>query len=194
MGRWKPPRLPPLHGHSISVGAQEQQAAALRLGTRRRRSVRAPDKESNLFNQDRIDKGLSDKREVIEQFRNVSPQKHWVVAAMKRADNFLEGDFAIPLGGGPRLLLCESFCWPTWSPDGKYLYVPIQQTSVRGPGKTLAIPLGPGESIPSIPPERHRASPTLRRMPANRVSACSASSLGSTLIAANHSERSCSTF
>lgn len=105
----------------------------------------------------------------IDQLRSVSPEKRWVAAAMKRNDGETEGDFAVPLDGGPRLLLCTSFCWPTWSPDGKYLYIPLQPESSRSPGKSLAIPLGPGESIPAIPPEGIGPHTTPETIPGSRI-------------------------
>jgi hypothetical protein len=89
----------------------------------------------------------------VQQPRSISPGKRWMVVSMKRDNEQSEGEYAVPLDGGPRRLLCPNFCWPTWSANGKYLYIPIELTSSRSPGKSLAIPLGPEEEIPAFRPE-----------------------------------------
>jgi hypothetical protein len=38
-----------------------------------------------------------------------------------------------------------------WSPDGKFLFVPVEDLSRTDPGRSLAIPLGPGETLPILP-------------------------------------------
>lgn len=86
----------------------------------------------------------------ISELRSVSPGKRWVVVAAKRAgDGF--GDFAIPLDGGPAVRLCSTLCWPSWSPDGKTLYIPFAAASRENPGRSLAVPVGPEEALPPFP-------------------------------------------
>jgi DNA-binding winged helix-turn-helix (wHTH) protein/Tol biopolymer transport system component len=87
----------------------------------------------------------------INVFRTISPGKHWVGAAAKRADGRGVGEFAFPVDGGPPVLLCSTLCWPTWSPNGNFLYIPIELASRKGPGRSLAIPMGPGETLPKFP-------------------------------------------
>lgn len=87
----------------------------------------------------------------IEDLRAISPGRRWVGIAAKRSDNGI-GDFVFPLDGGPSVLLCSSFCWPTWSPNGNFLYIPIELASRKSPGRSLAIPVGSGETLPKFPP------------------------------------------
>jgi DNA-binding winged helix-turn-helix (wHTH) protein/Tol biopolymer transport system component len=88
----------------------------------------------------------------INEFRGISPGKHWVTAAAKRADGRGVGEFAFPVDGGAPVLLCSTFCWETWSPNGNFLYLPIELASRKSPGQSLAIPMGPGETLPKFPP------------------------------------------
>lgn len=88
----------------------------------------------------------------VNQIQSVSPGRHWVVAVTLRKDGNGVGHMAIPIQGGPAVLLCSTSCHPMWSPDGKFLYIPVEEPSVAGPGRSLAIPLGPDEALPPFPP------------------------------------------
>jgi hypothetical protein len=59
---------------------------------------------------------------------------------------------AIPLEGGPMIRMCASYCVPRWSSNGKFLFIPVEEESQTNPGRSLAIPVGPGESLPPFPP------------------------------------------
>lgn len=91
----------------------------------------------------------------IAEFQGVSPGRRWVMAAVPRTP---ERDFpavmAIPLDGGPARRMCTSYCFPRWSTDGRFLFVPVEASSRTSPGRSLAIPVGPGESLPDFPPDR----------------------------------------
>jgi Tol biopolymer transport system component len=88
----------------------------------------------------------------IVEFQGVSPGGRWVMAAVPRTTG---RDFpavmAIPLDGGPARQMCASYCFPRWSTDGRFLFVPVEEPSVSSPGRTLAIPVGPGERLPDLP-------------------------------------------
>jgi len=88
----------------------------------------------------------------IGDFQGVSPGRHWAIANVAGTP---ESDrvaiMAIPLDGGVPRRICASFCVPAWSPDGKSLFVPVEDSSGTGPGRSLAIPLGPGETLPILP-------------------------------------------
>ena len=82
----------------------------------------------------------------------VSPSRRWVTAAVP-----LEGTGAaeveIPTDGRTPLRICAAYCGePKWSPDGRYLFIPVEDATRTSTGRTLAIPAGPGESLPAFPP------------------------------------------
>jgi len=59
---------------------------------------------------------------------------------------------AVPLDGGPAQRICDGLCTATWSPDGRYFYVEIANASRDNPiGRTIAIPVPTGETLPPIP-------------------------------------------
>ncbi|HUS07795.1 MAG TPA: hypothetical protein VMZ52_15930, partial [Bryobacteraceae bacterium] len=58
---------------------------------------------------------------------------------------------AAPTGGGAPRRICEGFRPVAWSPDGKFFYVGVKRSSRTASGKTLAIPLSPGETLPTLP-------------------------------------------
>ncbi len=88
----------------------------------------------------------------INEFRGISPGKRWATAVAKRADGGGIGEFAFPVDGGPPLLLCSTFCLSTWSPNGNFLYLSVELASRKSPGRSLAIPMGTGETLPKFPP------------------------------------------
>jgi len=84
-----------------------------------------------------------------------SPGRKWLVATVA----YPEGNrvspmvMAIPLFGGKPLRLCQSYCNPVWSSTGDFLFVPVEPSSQTSPGRSLAIPIGPGETLPELPAE-----------------------------------------
>jgi DNA-binding winged helix-turn-helix (wHTH) protein/Tol biopolymer transport system component len=88
----------------------------------------------------------------IENFMGVSPNRRWIVTSVpKTPEQNLPAMLAIPLEGGASRRICASYCVPGWSTDGKFLFVPVEDPSRMNPGRSLAIPLGPGESLPDLP-------------------------------------------
>jgi DNA-binding winged helix-turn-helix (wHTH) protein/Tol biopolymer transport system component len=88
----------------------------------------------------------------IADFQGVSPGRHWaIVNVADTAESSRTGMTAIPLDGGVPRRICASFCVPMWSPDGKFLFVPVEDPSRTDPGRSLAIPLGPEETLPILP-------------------------------------------
>jgi len=90
----------------------------------------------------------------ISEFQGISPGRRWVMAAVPRTT---ERDFpavlAIPLDGGSPRHMCTTYCVPKWSTDGKFLFIPVEDASRTSPGRSLAIPVGPEESLQDFPPE-----------------------------------------
>ena len=88
----------------------------------------------------------------IIEFQGVSPSRRWVMAAVPRTqDKSLPAIMAIPLDGGAPRRICASYCFLSWSTDGKFLFVPVEEASRTSPGRSLAIPAGPGEALPDLP-------------------------------------------
>ncbi|MGA7522051.1 MAG: winged helix-turn-helix domain-containing protein [Acidobacteriaceae bacterium] len=88
----------------------------------------------------------------ILEFQGVSPSGRWVIAAVSRtpAGNFADVA-AIPLDGGAPRRICVTYCRPRWSTDGRFLFVTVQEPSRTSAGRSLAIPVGPGESLQDLP-------------------------------------------
>jgi hypothetical protein len=57
----------------------------------------------------------------------------------------------IPIHGGAPKIICYT-CSATWSTDGKFFYVGSNQSALAtSAGKTLAIPVPAGRSLPDLP-------------------------------------------
>ncbi len=79
---------------------------------------------------------------VIDKF-GLSPDGKWVIAPLAGS-----GTFAVPVDGGAPTRICARVCPSTWSSDGRWLYVAPVAT-----GKTYAIPVPSGRSLPDLPAE-----------------------------------------
>ncbi len=108
----------------------------------------------------------------ISNITGVSPERRWVMAAVPFIHKGLAADVAIPLDGGPPKRLCASYCLPKWSPDGRFLYIPVQAQSRTSPGRSLAIPIGPGEAIPDLPPDGINPMSTEATVPGSHLVDC----------------------
>jgi DNA-binding winged helix-turn-helix (wHTH) protein/Tol biopolymer transport system component len=81
-------------------------------------------------------------------------------------------EIAVPIEGGParKVWLCDFGCRQKWSPDGGYYYVPVAPPSQKNPtGKTLVIPVPPGESLPRWPASGIRSEAEALAMPGVRA-------------------------
>jgi hypothetical protein len=58
---------------------------------------------------------------------------------------------AVSVRTGEIVKICSYFCPSWWSPDGKIFYVTTERASSTA-GRTLAIPLAAGRSLPELPP------------------------------------------
>jgi hypothetical protein len=89
----------------------------------------------------------------IIEVQGISPGRRWLMAIAPYPENnsMVPMIVAIPLDGGPPRRICASYCSPVWSSNGKFLVVPVQASSQTTPGRSLAIPVGPGESLPELP-------------------------------------------
>jgi Tol biopolymer transport system component/DNA-binding winged helix-turn-helix (wHTH) protein len=90
----------------------------------------------------------------ILDLQSVSPSRRWATAAVAVSandDRDLPPVIAIPLDGGATKRICASYCTTRWSTDGRFLFVGVEKSSRSSPGRSLAIPMGPGESLPDLP-------------------------------------------
>lgn len=88
----------------------------------------------------------------VGEFQSVSPGRRWVTAEVPRApDTGLPAIMAIPLAEGAPQRICAPTCGTSWSTDGKFLFVSVEDSSRTSPGRSLAIPVGPGEGLPDLP-------------------------------------------
>jgi DNA-binding winged helix-turn-helix (wHTH) protein/Tol biopolymer transport system component len=89
----------------------------------------------------------------ISEVDGISPGRRWVMAIIpySKGNGGEVAPVAIPLDGGAPRVMCAGYCVPVWSPNGKFLFVPVEAPTRTGPGRSLAIPVGPGESLPEFP-------------------------------------------
>jgi serine/threonine protein kinase len=78
----------------------------------------------------------------------ISPDRRWITTVATMPDG-MGGTYAVPIAGGTPQRICS--CTVMWGPDGKFLYLFVQKPSLADPGKTLVIPLQPGEMLPKLP-------------------------------------------
>jgi hypothetical protein len=89
---------------------------------------------------------------ILEKF-GVSPDGEWVIVfALGVGEDSAPATLAVPLDGGAPRKVCTAFCRAVWSSDGRFFYVAADRgASVISPGKTLAIPVPVGKSLPDLP-------------------------------------------
>ena len=89
----------------------------------------------------------------IIEIQGISPGRKWLMAMVPYPEGkrLVPMVMAIPLEGGPPRHLCASYCFPTWSSSGKFLFIPVVASSQTSPGRSLVIPVGPAESLPEFP-------------------------------------------
>jgi DNA-binding winged helix-turn-helix (wHTH) protein/Tol biopolymer transport system component len=98
----------------------------------------------------------------------ISPRRRWVMAATAAPGKGVESR-AIPVGGGPSRLVCDCTFGPKWSSNGKFLFIPFEAASRTTTGRSLAIPIGPEESLSNFPPGGIRPSADTSVIPGSRV-------------------------
>lgn len=102
----------------------------------------------------------------IGNVQSISPDRLWVVAFAPLPDGSGPA-IAVPAGGGDPRRLCH--CYVAWAPDGMFLYLALQRSSRTSSGKTLAIPIPPGETLPDLPASGIRGLSDAALFPGSRV-------------------------
>jgi DNA-binding winged helix-turn-helix (wHTH) protein/Tol biopolymer transport system component len=90
----------------------------------------------------------------IIEVQGISPGRKWLmaIASYPEGNSIIPMTVAIPLDGGSPRRICASYCVPVWSSSGRFLFVPVEASSQTTSGRSLAIPVGPGETLPEFPP------------------------------------------
>lgn len=83
----------------------------------------------------------------------VSPDGQWVMAFAATDQEGRNETVAIPIQGGAPIRICGQLCWTRSSPDGRFLFVTVQDSDTIGAvsGRTLAIPVPQGQPLPDLP-------------------------------------------
>jgi Tol biopolymer transport system component len=102
----------------------------------------------------------------IGNVQAISHDRRWVVAFAPLQDGRAPA-IAVPLAGGAPRQVCH--CYAIWAPDGKYFYLALERASRTGPGKTLAVRIRPGESLPNLPEKGVRGLQDAALFPGSRV-------------------------
>ena len=90
----------------------------------------------------------------IEELQGTSPSGRWATVAVPSAQpGDLPRIMAIPLDGGTPHRICSVFCTARWSSNGRFMVVPVQESSSEGFGRSLIIPVSAGENLPTLPLE-----------------------------------------
>jgi hypothetical protein len=89
---------------------------------------------------------------VLEKF-GVSPDGEWAIILSPGAgEDAVPATLAVPIHGGASKKICVPDCLSGWSSDGRFFYVAsVAKESANSPGKTLAIPVPAGKSLPDLP-------------------------------------------
>jgi eukaryotic-like serine/threonine-protein kinase len=79
-------------------------------------------------------------------------------------------ELAVPLDGGAPRPICDCAGGLSWAPDGRYLYVQIAAaTSGGSPGKTAAIPVPRGQTLPLLPENAIRNPAEWAKVPGVKI-------------------------
>jgi hypothetical protein len=95
---------------------------------------------------------------------SVSPDGEWVTVFSTG------GLLAVPLHAGATRKICAAPCRAVWASDGRFFYVHSdRRTSAASPGKTLAISVPVGKSLPDLPASGIDLSVDGIKLPGTRV-------------------------
>ncbi|HWB86930.1 MAG TPA: protein kinase [Bryobacteraceae bacterium] len=108
----------------------------------------------------------------ILQFDGISPDRQMLLVTMELtgAPNRPPVTVAVSLENGRIQALSRSDAREAWSPDGRYFYVEIQPPSREDPaGKTVAIPVPYGRTLPLFPSEAVADLPAWTKAPGSKL-------------------------
>jgi Tol biopolymer transport system component len=105
----------------------------------------------------------------IGNIGSISPDRCWILALTPRPEGGRLATIASPVCGGTPVRICKDACFANWSPSGRFFYIPLDGPSGTGPGKTLALPVRPGEIFPTLPDGGITGHENLAAFPGSRV-------------------------
>jgi DNA-binding winged helix-turn-helix (wHTH) protein/Tol biopolymer transport system component len=122
----------------------------------------------------RMNKDGSERSKVLPDpisgiYGGVSPDRRWVTVSKPALNAQTSAIVAVPTAGGAPRLICDGFRPVAWDPEGKFFYIGLVRSSRTSSGKTLAIPLRPGESLPNLPASGIRGPDDAAFFPGSRV-------------------------
>jgi serine/threonine protein kinase len=92
-------------------------------------------------------------RDRILNLDNFSPDRRFVAVSAAMPNGNFPLNYILPLDGSTAIAICNNLCLPSWSLDGRYLYLQIpDKSSPSINARTAAVPIPPGQSLPPIPP------------------------------------------
>ena len=106
----------------------------------------------------------------VIEITSISPGQRWLIASIPGSvPGEKPGIAALDLREGPPLRLFAGYCVPRWSSDGKLLSIPVEPSSATSPGRSLLIPVGPGETLPPLPSAGLRPNSEPAMVPGSKV-------------------------
>jgi DNA-binding winged helix-turn-helix (wHTH) protein/Tol biopolymer transport system component len=103
----------------------------------------------------RMKKDGSDRSKVVPypvgNIERTSPDGRWIVVGMSSRACGSGSLMALSTDGREARCICQEPCLAQWAPDGRFFYVGVEPRSRTSPGKTIAIPVPPGEMLPKLP-------------------------------------------
>jgi eukaryotic-like serine/threonine-protein kinase len=143
LDRRKPPRLIARGGDQVSFGAD---------GDLIFRSLEEKSNGLVRIKKDGKERDRITTLPVLDKF-GVSPDGEWVIIASPEAgEDAIGATLAVPIRGGSPQKICVPDCPAGWSADGRFFYVEnFAKESANSLGKTLAIPVPAGKSLPNLP-------------------------------------------
>jgi Tol biopolymer transport system component/DNA-binding winged helix-turn-helix (wHTH) protein len=110
------------------------------------------DKANYLY---RMKRNGSDRSKIVEypvgNIEGASPDGRWIIVGTTSTRCGGGALMAVPANEETERCICQEPCMAAWAPDGRFLYLGLEPPSRAGPGKTIAIPVPPGEMLPSLP-------------------------------------------
>jgi Tol biopolymer transport system component/tRNA A-37 threonylcarbamoyl transferase component Bud32 len=89
----------------------------------------------------------------------VSPDGQWVIVQSPGAGHESTHTLAVPVyRPGPARTIGIGYTYATWSPDGRFFYVPVGAGGLSEPSGTLVFSVPEGHALPEIPAEIDRNS------------------------------------